>query len=104
MALARRRPPTRRRGLLRRFPLSGFLRTIKTVRDRLQWWDRGFVYLDTVGVTNGAPGLIDARRFTDVNGSTVILVDNYQNLTGHTIAYGGQVYPVASTMISAIEV
>lgn len=85
-------------------PSDCFLRKLHRLRRGLSWWTRGFSYMDTVGVTNPHPSLIDARRFDDTNGKTVLLVDNFRKLTGLHVSFGGHSYVVSSDSISAIEV
>jgi len=82
---------------------SDFLRQIKDVHDHLQWWSRDFTYVDTVGVDNPYPGLIDVRRHNAADGATVLLVDNYQNISGLSVSFSGREYAVDASMISAIE-
>ena len=69
----------------------------------MRWWHRGFVYLDTVGITNQHEGLIDVRRFDDRDGKSVLLVDNFRNMTGLSVSFAGKQYAIAGDMISAIE-
>ena len=81
------------------------LRIVHRLRKKLGWWQRGFRYLDTIGITNKFPELIDVRRFDDRAGKTVLLVDNYQNATGLSVSMvGGKSYAVSPSPISAIEV
>ena len=44
------------------------------------------------------------RRFDDKANKTVLLVDNFRNLTGLSVSFGGREFNVSSDMISAIEV
>ena len=44
------------------------------------------------------------RRFDDAANKTVLLVDNFRNISGLSVTYGGRVYAVSSDMISAIQV
>ena len=85
-------------------PADCFLRKIHKLRSGLRWWQRGFTYLDTIGVTNTHTGLIDVRRFDDMQNATVLLVDNWRKLTGLTVRFEGSSYPVSGDQISAIEV
>jgi hypothetical protein len=78
--------------------------TTRQVRDSVGWWTRGFVYLDTVGVSNAHAGLIDVRRHDDTDGRTVLLVDNWRNVTGLQVGFRGRIYNVSSDTISVIEV
>lgn len=59
--------------------------------------------MDTVGITNQHEGLIDVRRFDDRDGKSVLVVDNYQNVTGLSVSFAGMQYAIAGDMISAIE-
>ena len=60
--------------------------------------------MDTVGITNPHEGLIDVRRFVDREGKSVLLVDNYRNLTGLSVSFAGQQHTIAGDVISAIEI
>lgn len=80
------------------------MRVIKQLRDGLDWWNRGFQYRDTIGIDNPQPELIDVRRHDDRAGKTVLLVDNYRNLTGLSVTFGGVARSVSASMISAIEI
>eukprot|EP01052_Picozoa_sp_SAG31_P037513 SAG31_NODE_4855_length_2904_cov_1.413547_2_plen_72_part_00 len=59
--------------------------------------------MDTIGITNRHEGLIDVRRFDDRDGKSVLLVDNYRNMTGLSVSFEGKQYEIAGDMISAIE-
>lgn len=85
-------------------PADCFLRRIHKLRSSLNWWTRNFSYLDTIGIGNEYTGLIDVRRFDDDDNATVLLVDNFRNISGLSVSFGGRTYSVASTMISAIQV
>jgi hypothetical protein len=85
-------------------PSDCFLRKVHKLRSSLDWWPRRFSYLDTIGVTNEHVGLIDVRRFDDTDNKTVLLVDNFRNITGLSVSFGGQAYKVSPDMISAIQV
>ena len=69
----------------------------------MQWWHRGFVYMDTVGITNQHEGLIDVRRFVDRDGKSVLIVDNFRNKTGLSVTFGGKLFRISGEVISAIE-
>eukprot|EP00038_Savillea_parva_P018447 m.23738 g.23738 ORF g.23738 m.23738 type:complete len:638 (+) comp4099_c0_seq1:116-2029(+) len=84
--------------------LSSILRVIKGLRDKVQWWSRGFSYMDTIGITNSHADLIDVRRHDDTNDKTVLVVDNFRNISGLSVTFKGQTYPVTSDMLSIIEV
>ena len=60
--------------------------------------------MDTVGITNQHEGLIDVRRFDDRDGKSVLLVDNFRNMTALSVSFAGKQYTIAGDMISAIEV
>ena len=85
-------------------PSDCFLRKVHKLRSSLDWWTRRFSYLDTIGISNKYVGLIDVRRFDDKDNKTVLLVDNYRNLSGLSVSFGGVAYNVSSAMISAIRV
>ena len=59
--------------------------------------------MDTVGITNQHEGLIDVRRFDDRDGKSVLVVDNFRNVTGLSVSFAGKQYAIAGDMISAIE-
>ena len=85
-------------------PEDCILRKVHKLRSGLDWWPRRFSYLDTIGITNDHVGLIDVRRFDDKDNKTVLLVDNFRNLTGLCVSFGGREFNVSSDMISAIGV
>lgn len=59
--------------------------------------------MDTVGITNQHEGLIDVRRFDDFDGKSVLVVDNYRNVTGLSVSFAGEQYAIAGDVISVIE-
>ena len=59
--------------------------------------------MDTVGITNQHEGLIDVRRFDDRDGKSVLVVDNFRNVTGLSVSFAGKQYAIVGDMISAIE-
>ena len=59
--------------------------------------------MDTVGITNRHEGLIDVRRFDDRDGKSVLVVDNFRNMSGLSVSFAGKQYAIGSDMISAIE-
>ena len=59
--------------------------------------------MDTVGITNQHEGLIDVRRFDDRDGKSVLLVDNFRNMTGLSVSFAGKQYAIGGDIISAIE-
>ena len=85
-------------------PADCFLRKVHKLRSGLDWWQRRFSYLDTIGITNNHVGLIDVRRFDDERNKTVLLVDNFRNISGLSVSFRGRDYDVSSAMISAITV
>jgi hypothetical protein len=86
------------------YEANDYLRMAQRLQDGIRFWQRGMVYKDTIGITNPHQGLIDVRRHDDTEGNTVLLVDNYQNLTGLSVSFGGAEFSLSPHLMSAIVV
>ena len=72
------------------------------------------VYLDTVGVQNPSSHLIDVRRFdarptveqrrSGEAATTMLVVDNWRNISGLSVAFRGRSVPVPAQQLSIIVV
>jgi hypothetical protein len=47
--------------------------------------------------------VLDVRRHDDAE-NTILLVDNYQNMTGLQVSFDGKTFEVSAKMISAISI
>ena len=82
-----------------------FLYRIKELRDGAKWWQRGMVYMDTIGVHNQRMDLVDIRRFDDHTGKTVLAVDNYRNVSGLSVRCHNMTFHIDDiNQLSLIEV
>ena len=80
-----------------------YLLTIGTLRRQAQWWQRGMVYKDTVGIDNRHSDVLDVRRHDDRDGKMVLVCDNFHNFSGLSIGFAGRTYAVAAAPLSVIE-
>lgn len=78
-------------------------RDIAALRSQVQWWQREPTYLDTMGLT-GVPAGIEARRFRDKNGVTLITIDNPQGLAGQSLNLKGRPLAIPAATLSILEV
>ena len=81
-----------------------FLLMIKTLRDSVNWWRRGMMYQDTMGVNNRHSDVLDVRRHDDTEGRIVLAVENWHNFSGLTVEFDGVAHMVDAAQLSVIEV
>jgi hypothetical protein len=75
-------------------------------RQRVNWWNRGPVYLDTQGLNlTGIPvgSAVEIRRFRDLNGITLIAVSNPNLIRGLTFTVDGKTLSVPARAIAVID-
>lgn len=75
-------------------------------RQRVGWWNRYPVYLDTQGLNLSnipAGSAVEIRRFRDLNGATLLAVSNPNLLSGLTFTVDGKTLSVPAQAIAVID-
>jgi hypothetical protein len=73
------------------------------LRDRHRWWNRAPRYLDVLGLSE-VPAGIDARRFVDKDGKTLLTIDNPGRLAGLQLRVRGAVVRIPAETLAIVEV
>jgi hypothetical protein len=73
------------------------------LRQAVNWWKRAPRYRDTRGLAD-IPSGIDARRFVDKRGETLVTLDNWQQQTGRTLKVDGRTVYIPADPLSIVQV
>lgn len=82
---------------------SPVLQRVIDLRDQTQWWTRSPRYLDVLGITD-VPDGVDARRFVDNAGKTIVAIDNPARLDGRQLKVNGRSVGIPADALSIVEV
>jgi hypothetical protein len=85
---------------------SSLLPQIFSEHQRVHWWDRRPVYLDTKGLDLSAippNSLVDVRRFRDKNGIDLLAVYNGQSLDGLHVGLDGRTVQIPTRILSIVD-
>ena len=58
-------------------------------RDRVNWWAREPIYLDTKGLS-GVPSGFDVRHFIDKNNQHLVAIDNWREANSISFSFYGE--------------
>jgi hypothetical protein len=86
---------------------DSILDAIVAERQRVHWWDRRPVYLDTRGLDLtgvSQDSLVEAARFRDRSGTDLVCISNPRHESGLFIGVGGIRVPVPTQAISILEI
>lgn len=72
-------------------------------RDRVRWWERKPVYLDTKGLSQ-IPTDVEVRRFRDKDGKDLVVVDNWNQSEGLSFLLDGILIPIPAQQIAILDI
>ena len=78
------------------------LTQIISERKRVSWWKRSPKYFDTIGIKDIPPGA-EVRKFQDVNGRTLFVVENWALREGLSFTYEGNQINIPQKQLQIIE-
>src|SRR5262249_34542546 len=71
-------------------------------RNRVGWWQREPMYRDRWGITE-LPAGVDVRHFIDHDGVSLLVIDNWNQLTGQTVKLYGEPVAIPPSRLSIVE-